>query len=769
MEDKQVHVPREALRISVRGLVEFSHFPPDILPPSSLAMELGRQAHLARQQEAGGQAEVALTWAGEAQGFNFVISGRMDRFDEAAKPPLIEEIKLAPQTLPQQAAPQHLFQAACYGFMLYQQEGLETVCLKVSYVDRAGQVACSFEEIWQQKQLQQAFYELLERYALFQARQRAHLDQRNQSIKSLPFPYPDYRPGQHEMAAQVYTAIQRKKRLFAQMPTGTGKSAAVLYPSLKALGEGISRQIFCLSARGTQQLAMQKEVARMQEGGLVIRALTLYAKEKVCPMEQIRCHPEHCQRARGHYVRQQAALEEAMDRADFGPEQVRNLSEKHQLCPFEFSLALCELADVVICDYNYALDPMVRLSRIFERPRGITLLIDEAHNLADRARDMLSGCLSSSQLRDFRRQSGKLFGRATPQYKAFTQLIALVESPSLSLDDDSLPEAIAKLLDALSQPFLPQAAALIRDLLAFLSARNRALEDLEDYQPLHQVQPRKALLEILNLNPAPYLQKATRGLSGCVYYSATLSPLGDMLSLLGGQAGEDACLALPSPFPAEHLLCLHLPINTRYQHRENSLLPLAQSILALYQARPCKMIAYFPSFAYLNKVREKLEEINPGLPLLPQQPAMDEGQRLDFLAAFTEETSPRLGLCVLGGVFSEGVDLPGQALLATAIVGVGLPQLSPQRDLFRDRMQISLGRGFAHAYQNPGMHKVVQAAGRLIRSQHDRGVLLLLDDRFSHGSTAALLPPHIRPLRVESIAEIDQRVRAFWQVNPEGG
>lgn len=749
------------LRLSVRGLVAFSHGPSDILPLSSNLMEEGRLSHLARQGQTQGQSEVFLSFEGEEEGRPFLVSGRCDLLDVTASPPLIEEIKRCPDRVPESPLPAHFLQAVVYGFLLAQKEGLPEVALRLVYAGLTGEVLASFSETWAYEKLKEAFMALLAPCLTWHLRLQGLRERRDDSLTALPFAYEAFRPGQREMAAQVYTAIKLRKRLFAVMPTGTGKSAAVLYPALKALGEGLTGQVFCLTARGTQALSMQKETKALQALGGAFFAVRLCAKEKLCPKERMRCHPDFCDRARGHYDRQQEALENAFSTFDWDEDFVRGLAARFCLCPFEFSLALCELADVVICDYNYALDPQVRLSRIFDGPARVSLLLDEAHNLPDRAREMLSGRLSVSALIAFRRDTGKALGRSSAPYKALTQLIAAFQ---LEKEEQALPtieQAASQVLSVIAQVDLKEAAAFTRDLISFLSALGRATTETADYALLYTPGKSKGQLTALNLNPAPYLLQVTKRMRGCVYYSATLEPLPAMRSLLGGEEG-DACLSLPSPFPEEHLLRLLLPINTRYRAREDSLRPAAQAIAALFSARPGKQIAFFPSFAYLQKVKEALIELNPQLPLLTQTAGMDEEQRTAFLAAFTQDPAPVLGLCVLGGVFSEGVDLPGEQLTALSVVGLGLPQVNPERERFRARMQETLGSGFSHAYLYPGLHKVLQAAGRLIRKESDVGVLLFLDNRLLEKRVQALLPLHLLPKRVYDSGEIESLARAFF-------
>lgn len=744
------------IRLSVRALVEFSIYPEDILPFSAALMEEGRVAHLARQQLSGADSEVPLQWEGEALGLPFHITGRMDLVERGDGLPVIEEIKLCRGDAPEAAVPAHRAQAVCYAYMLCLQEGLSGARIRVSYASLKGELVASFEEEHAFSALREAFFSLLRAYALWEKRLRRHRAARDESLEGLPFPYPAFRSGQREMAAQVYTAISRRKRLFAVMPTGTGKSAAVLYPALKALGKGLCSQVFCLTARTTARRAMEQEVARMQAQGLVLKALTLNAREKLCPMEEVRCDPEHCDRARGHYLRQEDALKGAMKVSPWDTEQVERLADRYNICPFEFSLALSTLADVVICDYNYAFDPRVRLQRVFDRPKGVSLLVDEAHNLPDRVRGMLSGELSGSKLVKLRRQAGAELGRGSRTYRRATALLhALREEEP---DPGKLLGHTENLMAALRDvPGLRLEGGMVQDLLGFQDALRRQQAEAESYALLAAKDGKERRLTVLCLHFTPHLKRASAPLSGFICYSATLAPLDRMRDLLGGEE-EDACFELPSPFPRENLLCLQVPLNTRYRAREEGAQALADALRAMHAGRSGKYIAFFPSYRYLQLLEPLLQD----LPLLVQQSGMDEPQRHAFLARFTQDEEPLLALCVLGGIFAEGVDLPGLQLIGVCVVGVGLPQVGEEREAIRQRAAQEGLDGFDIAYRWPGMHKVLQAAGRLIRSETDRGVLLLCDERFGWSGYRELLPAHweVRPVRTTS--EVPKLLEHFW-------
>ena len=707
---------RETLRASVRRMVEFTLRGGDLAPASLAAMQEGGRAHRARQEQADATAERPVRWQGVCEGLDAEIQGRVDLLWEKSDPPMVEELKLfSPVDPPPDAPlPAHRMQAVCYGFMLCQELSLSAVGIRVSYVTEAGTVRACFEETMTRQETEDAFFSMLRPLAQWHGLQLAYKVRRDAGLSSLAFPYAAYRPGQREMAAQVYTAIQRRRRLFATLPTGTGKSAAALFPALKALGNDLTRQIFYLTARGTAQLSALDALRRMELPALL----------------------ELCRTDR------------------WTAEEIHRVCEAHMLCPFEFSLALTEISDVVICDYNYIFDPAVSLKRLRE---PVTLLIDEVHDLPGRVRDMLSGTLDSRELAAVRRDAGKALGRKSAVYKALTALIAALRSA----DESTLSHLP---LDAALEVLIASPLSLdIRPLLQFRMALQRWTAAPENYKPLISAGKKDRSVTLLCLNITDHLEKATRRMTGCVCFSATLFPLSPMRRLMGGGV-EDAVFALPSPFPPERLLTLARPLSTRYQHRAESAAEIARSILALYDGKAGKYIAYFPSYAYLALVAEQLAALRPEIPLHVQERSMTEEGRAAFLNRMRKAPGPLLTLCVLGGVFAEGIDLPGSQLIGVAIVGVGLPQVNDAQEALRRYYDGALGDGFAYAYRYPGMQKVVQAAGRLIRSETDAGVVLLVDDRYQEQAYRALLPDQYAPKTVRSAGEIARRSQEFWRL-----
>ena len=767
----------EQLRAAVRTLVEFTLHGADIrrLGGQVRDMQEGMLGHKARQSllGEGWEAEVplSLTAPVEEDECELLLSGHMDAFCDGDVP-VIEEIKLWQRREPPQAAFEaHEMQAVCYGHMLCAARGIAEVVVRVVYVDRAGRVRGQFDTPLTAEECRDRFLTVLEPYVRRLRTLRRHRRARDASLHALRFPFGAYRPGQREMAVQVYTAVKTGRRLFASMPTGTGKSVAALFPALKALGEGHTGQVYYLTARTTQRQGALEAVRHMRQQPLHLWTLTLNAKEKQCP-EKTLCHPDYCPRAKGHFLRDHAAIEEMLHTDDWSPERIREVADKHNICPFEFSLSLSELSDLTICDYNYALDPAVHLQRIFDYASDVTLLIDEAHNLLPRLRDLLSGWVDGGRIRRLRTVVGKAAGRKHALYKAMTEVLRALDDLPLPEDDaqegalESIPQSLDRACLELADAFIAtqnesfnwdEAGEKLGDtllpLLSFVRARRR---DTTEYAFLWQGRKSRTV-HAFALNVADYFAETTKRLSGVTCFSATMHPLTEMKRLLGG-GEEDACFAMPSPFPPENLLILQSDVNTRYRHREAACGAIAEAIRAMVQAKPGRYIAFFPSFAFMKQAAEMLD-----VPFQMQRSGMTDGERAEFLAPYQSGSrDPALSLCVLGGVFAEGIDLPGDALDGVVIVGVGLPQVNLFQETLRDYYDRTMEAGFLYAYMLPGMQKVAQAVGRVIRTETDRGVALLLDDRYRQGAYRRLCPEHWQIHAASDVRHAEAAMRRFW-------
>ncbi|MDD6049866.1 MAG: ATP-dependent DNA helicase [Clostridiales bacterium] len=763
----------ETIRVAVRTLVEFTLHGTDIrrLGGQVKDMQDGMLGHKARQAllGEGWEAEVplSLTVPVEDEDAELLLCGRMDAFCDGDVP-IIEEIKLwQHKEAPLAPFEAHEMQAVCYGHMLCQTRGIPEVVIRVAYVDRRGKMRGAFDQSLTAEECRARFLTVFEPYVRRMRLLRQHRRARDASLRHLRFPFGSYRPGQREMAVQVYTAIRLGRRLFASMPTGTGKSAAALFPSLKALGEGLTGQLYYLTARTTQRQGALEALRRMREQPLHLWTLTLDAKDKQCPAKTL-CHPDYCPRAKGHFLRDHAAIEEMLKTDDWSPEAIRAMADKHCLCPFEFSLSLAEIADLTICDYNYALDPAVHIQRIFDQTGNVTLLIDEAHNLLSRVREMLSGTVDGGRIRKLRAIVGKTAGRKHPLYKAMTGVLKALDDLPLPEDGSTegelqkLPTSLDNACMELTDAFMTaqneafpwdEAGEKLSDtllpLLSFVRARRR---DTTECAWLWQGRKHRVLTAFA-LDVAGYFEEVTTMLRGVVCFSATMQPLEDMKLLLGGQE-EDACFAMPSPFPPEHLLILQKDVNTRYRFRDAACEVIAAEICAMVNSKPGRYLVFFPSFAYLRQVSSMLE-----VPHQAQKSAMSDEERRAFLAPFVPDGKPTLGLCVLGGIFAEGIDLPGSALDGVVIVGVGLPQVNLFQETLRAYYERTFGEGFLYAYMIPGMQKVIQAVGRVIRTENDLGTVLLLDDRYRQSAYRRLCPPHWQISR----GETDRMLERFWR------
>ena len=754
----------ETFRLSVRQLVEFA------LPPDDLIFEKkdytlladGTVAHQQRQKnyEEGWEKEVSLKHSLSFPFGDLLITGRMDGYFPDPHCPIVDEIKLLSNSTITLDAPfeVHLAQGLCYAHILCETKGFSQVKVQVSYVDNQGKIRYVFTRHQSAQSLSLAFESYLSLYVRWLSLHLAHRQNRNEALQTLAFPYGQYRPGQRELATQVFTAITQKKRLLASLPTGTGKTAGVLFPALKSLALGHTRQVFYVTARGTGKDSPLQFFSLLSS--LPLRIVTLTAKEKICPQSPpLSC--DNCPLALGYYTRLSMALADFFALYHWSEETISSLCQKHSICPFECSLALVEVADVVIGDYNYFFDPYARLQRGLARPQDISLLVDEAHHLPSRVRDMLTAILDTKVFYAFRREWGKLHGRKHPLYLQLTQFLRFFqEQPSLIATANSTfkesPEEVPPLWEKLIQISLGTYEILQHFSLLGESFSSPTYEDvllsLFHFCQIAQKSPQPYVLLLEGSKTYPlftlfatdisqYVQQLTAPLQGSVFFSATLSPLSATGNLLGFQE-EDGLFSLTSPFPPEKLLILRKSIDTRYRAREETAPAVAKTIGETFLVHPGKYIVYFPSFAYLALVYDHLSQQFPQLPFHKQSPAMDEESRETYLQLFTHENEPLLGLCVMGGIFSEGIDLPGDQLIGVMVVGVGLPMVSLKQETLQQSLHQRFGKGFAYAYQYPGMQKVLQAVGRVIRHEQDQGIAVLIDQRYFQQDYISLFPDY---------------------------
>ncbi|MCM3628266.1 ATP-dependent DNA helicase [Paenibacillus glycanilyticus] len=763
------------VHLSVRALVEYAYRSGDIEAGFRSAVSLveGTRTHQQIQKQYGDQdaKEVYVSAEIPYEDLLFVIDGRCDGLLQSDNGLTVDEIKSfsgQPPVLMEETYPVHWAQAQCYAYVVAKDRELESMRVQLTYVQIDSGESRQFVRTMTFTELEQFIHDMVARYYPYASMKSRHAAKRDASIKELSFPFPSYRAGQRQLAASVYQTITDGRKLFAKAPTGIGKTISTLFPAVKAIGEGLLQRLFYLTARTTTRTAAEEAMVMLREGGLHLHTLTLTAKDKVCFKDEVRCTAEYCEYAQGYYDRVGGALLDILDNeTGMTREVIERYARKHRVCPFEFSLDAAYAADAVICDYNYIFDPRVNLKRLFEeQKRHTALLVDEAHNLVDRAREMYSAELRKADFLELQRASKNVRPLVYQSAKAVNNyFIALRKSMEESGGEDvrrDLPEQLLDLLETLTDAAEQRLVTGDSDpLLAdvyfgcqhFL--RIGKLYD-ERYVTFAEKERSDVRLKLFCLDPSHLLKQYAKGYRAQILFSATLSPLHYFRDMLGGDEEKDYSVSIPSPFSAEQLDVRIERLSTRYQDRERTMDPVAGLLNDMAGRHQGNILVFFPSYAYMNGVYERFmalwpeevaEQTDNGMKIrtIVQRPGMSEEDRDSFLAAFaTGNKGTLVGFAVMGGIFSEGIDLVGDRLTGVAIVGVGLPQVGPERNIIKNYFDDQGKNGFEYAYVFPGMNKVLQAGGRLIRSEQDRGTLLLIDDRYTQPQYARLLPPDWR-------------------------
>ena len=785
----------KTVRISVRALIEFILRSGDIdnrteSGPDPEAMLAGGRIHrkIQRSMPSTYRAEVPLKTTFEDGDLQLVVEGRADGIDRRDGMVLVDEIKgvYADVTRFTEAKPLHLAQAYCYACMLAREEGLSGVTCQITYCDLDTEEIRRFQTVRTAEELETWMTDLAEQYFRWAHFQADHREERNRSGEALDFPY-DYRPGQKRIAVDVFRAVRRSRNLFVQAPTGVGKTLSVLFPSVKAMAEGLTERIFYLTAKTVTASVAEENLQVLLSRGLDLLACAIRAKEKLCPNEVFECNPELCPYAKGHFDRVNDAVFELLKEGGlFTAERLLAAAEKAGVCPYEFALDVSVWCDTVIADYNYAFDPRVRLRRYFSEGTGgdYIFLVDEAHNLPDRASEMYSASLVKEDVLALKKLIMKKDGRAS---RALDRLNRAMLSLRRNLGD--YPEVGRGILSG-TVAELPDINFLMEPLTGSYFELNRLLEEQKNFPERKEVltgffEIRTFLetaeqagegyriyarfdddgfrIRLLCVDPSARLKKCLESARTTVFFSGTLLPVQYYKEMLTGDP-EEYAIYTESPFdPENRLLLAASDVSSRYQRRtETEFRRIAEYLRITVSAKTGNYLAFFPSYEFLGKV-EKVLRI-PGTEILVQEKEMDEDQRRAFLSVFAKaDGNSRLGLCVMGGAFSEGIDLAEDRLIGCIVVGTGLPAINPESELVKEYFDAAGKDGFDYAYRYPGMNKVRQAAGRLIRTDRDRGVILLLDDRFLTPRSRSLFPLEWADLRRTDLSRIEEELNSFWK------
>lgn len=743
------------VHISVRALVEYAFRAGSIDSRfrTSATMQEGTKAHQAIQKTYGeaDQKEVFLQTVILHNHLSFLIEGRCDGLLLSEDMPYIDEIKSTAgdlSLLKEDSHPVHWAQVKCYAYVVLKERELDQIGVQLTYVSVQSGEQVRFRNTFSSADLDSFMKELVKVYSPYAELRAGHQKKRDKSMEELSFPFERYREGQRKLAGTVYKAISDKTDLFAQASTGIGKTISTVFPALKAMGEGKLDRLFYLTAKTITRKAAEDTFSYMETKGLCFTAVTITAKDKVCLKDETRCQKDYCEFANGYYDRiNGAVLDILSNETRLTADVIKEYSLKHTVCPFEFSLDLASASDGIICDYNYVFDPRVSLKRFFdEQKKKSVLLIDEAHNLVDRGRTMFSADLRKSDFlqlkREFKRSG--IFKHAKNINDYFIALRKQVENQPMLMKD--LPPELLELLD----PFVKEAekellmgnpSQLLLDCY-FQAQTFMKMSKLYDerYVTTAEADRKETVMKLLCLDPSFLLGQIKKPFRSSIHFSATLSPIHFYMDMLGGTS-DDYQVKIPSPFARENLGVFIKPISTRYHDREKSREPISQVVIQLLEERSGNYLIFFPSYVYMKEVYESLTEMNPPFEMMIQQPQMTEAEREAFLDAFQENSSTTMiAFAVMGGVFSEGVDLIGNRLNGVIVVGVGLPQIGFERNIMKAYFQQSGKNGFDYAYVFPGMNKVLQAGGRLIRSEKDTGTIVLVDDRFLADKYQSLLP-----------------------------
>lgn len=785
------------IRISVRNLVEFVLRSGDLdnrktAGSQKEAMQAGSRLHrkIQKKMGAGYQAEVPLKHQIQEEGFLIQVEGRADGILTEPSGVTIDEIKCMYMDVNrlEEAVPVHMAQAACYGYLYGLKHRLSSIWIQITYCNIETEEIRRFRKEWSWEELSQWFSGLIHEYVKWAEYLYHNAVRRTESIKDLEFPYP-YRKGQKELAVSVYKSIAQERNLFIQAPTGLGKTLSCVYPALKAMGEEKADKLFYLTAKTITRTVAEETFQILREKGLYLKSVTITAKEKLCFQEKTECNPDACPYAKGHYDRVNDAVFDIIHQ-EFGitRETVLQYAKQYQVCPFEFCLDITNWTDAIICDYNYVFDPDVKLKRYFAEGNTTgryLFLADEAHNLVGRAREMYSAALKKEDVllvkRIFHNRSEKIKKLLDACNRDLLTLKRECTRYEILPGVDFLMLHIRPLFEELEKYLDEHTEFEDRDLVldfyfnlrAFLYVQDR-LDD--HYQIYTELLPSgEFLLRLFCVNPAKNLKECMAQAVSTIFFSATLLPVPYYKELLSGDREEYAVYA-NSPFPGSHkILLVATEVSSRYSRRnQREYEKTSDYIEAIVNGKQGNYLVFCPSYQYMREIESILwgrweKEAEYGsdgrqrMELLVQSPNMTEQEKEEFLAEFDKSGRSMAALCVIGGAFSEGIDLRGEKLIGVVIIGTGLPMVCTEQEILKGYFDEKEEKGFDYAYQYPGMNKVMQAAGRLIRTMEDRGVIALLDDRFLQADYQSLFPREWDEYYPVSRNQVNQVLERFWK------
>lgn len=798
----------QVVRISVRELVEFVYRSGslDLRFQGKSKMTDGIKIHQKIQKSQGSdyQAEVSLQRTvslvvDESRVIELTVSGRADGILTTQTGVVIDEIKGTSDAVDEikgDEHPVHWAQAKIYGAIYSRDHGLDTLGIQLTYANFDTGEINRIRENFSAIVLEQFLEETILRYKKWLIFKSDWLLERTRRLSESQFPFERYREGQRALAVSVYNTVKESGVLFAEAPTGIGKTVSTLFPALKAMGQGVVDRIFYLSAKTITKTVAEEAVQKMQDFQpdlFKLRTITLTAKDKVCINAQVTCYPEKCQYAENYYDKSLDALWDIMNNAfKLSKELIQTYAQKHKVCPYEFSLDCALFSDLIICDYNYAFDPRVYLRRFFEFPtESYVFLVDEAHNLVDRARTMYSAEIHKEKFFEVKKNLSteepihpadkKVIKALEGINKIFLTVRKKCDQQGIYVDKDEISDIYEQLKRRATvlekwlsenhlSPFHEDVLSVYFDILGYMRISELYDEGYVFY--ITEGDNPKTTIKLYNINPATQLKRFIDNSRATIFFSATLTPLLYYKTLLTGDL-EIKTLGLSSPFDINKRKTLFATdVSIKYKDREQTMPQVVEYIQKMVREKAGNYMVFFPSYTYLNTVYKVFEDKHGvGYDIIKQAPELTEDEKTAFLNLFHEKSLKRMdndeeksliGFAVLGGHFSEGIDLKGDVLIGVMVIGVGLPMIGFENELIKQYFDEREVDGFRFAYQYPGVNKVMQSAGRVIRSEEDKGVVILVDQRYATGYYKNILPKDWGNT-LTSLGMIDSQLNAFWE------
>lgn len=789
---------RKTINISVRNLVEFILRSGDIDSSKggfrdSEAMQEGNRIHrkIQKRMDSNYHAEVPLSITvpliRDGYEFDLCVEGRADgiidpvvSIEESTSPiTIIDEIKGVYMDLGYLENPiaVHRFQVMCYAYIYAEQQGLDNIGIQLTYCNIETEHLKYFNETLTFQELDNWFQSLTSEYAKWAGTQLNHELIRDESIRKLNFPFP-YRDGQKELITGVYKTIIRNKKLYIEAPTGVGKTISTIFPTVKAIGEGLVSKVFYLTAKTITRTVAEETYQLLVRHGMKMKVVTITAKDKICILDKPDCNPNSCERAKGHYDRVNDAVYDLLtSENDISRDLIEQYATKHMVCPFEMCLDVTLWSDCIICDYNYAFDPNVYLRRFFadEKKKDYVFLVDEAHNLVERARQMYSAVLYKQSFLEVKRIVKSFHKKMEKRLEACNTTMLRFKR---ECDECEVVESITDLVLHLMRLFA-EFDEFMQEYPSF-EGREKVLDfyfEVRHFLNIYELCDEKYLtysdydesgsfrITLQCMDPSTNLHNCLEKGRSAVFFSATLLPIQYYKEQLAGTEDDYAVYA-PSTFDSnKRRILMGCDVSTKYTRRnESEFQKIADYIKIVVEAKIGNYLVFFPSYQLMNQVMIQMQEKGLKAEIVVQRNNMAEMEREEFLNGFTvEPTLSRIGFCVMGGIFSEGIDLKNDRLIGTIIVGTGLPMVCNERELFRGFYDQHGRDGFDYAYLYPGMNKVLQSAGRVIRTAQDKGVILLLDERFMNQQYQKMFPREWFPNTTVNRENLKEVLSEFWK------